>query len=32
MNLESEERYNYVRMLIEQIERENAQIEASRKR
>ena len=32
MNLESEERVQYVRLLIEQIERENAQIESSRKR
>lgn len=32
MGLEIEERRAYVQLLIEQIERENAQIEASRKR
>jgi uncharacterized FlgJ-related protein len=32
MNLEIDERRAFVRLLIEQIERENAQIEASRKR
>jgi hypothetical protein len=32
MDLDIEERRAYVRLLVEQIERENAQIEASRKR
>jgi hypothetical protein len=32
MDLDVAERRAYVRLLIEQIERENAQIEASRKR
>ena len=32
MNLDIDERRAFVRLLIEQIERENAQIEASRKR
>ena len=32
MSLETQERGHYVQLLIEQIERENAQIEASRKR
>ena len=32
MNLDVEERRIYVKLLIEQIERENAQIEAARRR
>ncbi len=32
MNLDIDERRAFVRLLLEQIERENAQIEASRKR
>jgi uncharacterized FlgJ-related protein len=32
MNLEIDERHAFVRLLMEQIERENAQIESSRKR
>ena len=32
MDLDIEERRAYVRLLVEQIERENAQIESSRKR
>ncbi len=32
MNLDIDERRAFVRLLIEQIERENAQLEASRKR
>ena len=32
MNMEIEEREAYVQLLIEQIERENAQIEAARKK
>jgi len=32
MNLEIDERRAFVRLLMEQIERENAQIESSRKR
>jgi len=32
MNLDVEERRIYVQLLIEQIERENAQIESARKR
>jgi len=32
MNLDVNERRAFVRLLVEQIERENAQIEASRKR
>jgi len=32
MNLDIEERHAYVGLLMEQIERENAQIEAARRR
>jgi hypothetical protein len=32
MNLDIDERRAFVRLLLEQIERENAQLEASRKR
>ena len=31
MALESQERHEYARLLVEQIERENAQIEAARR-
>jgi hypothetical protein len=32
MSLDSEERRSYLRLLVEQIERENAQIESARSR
>jgi hypothetical protein len=32
VNLDLDERRNYVRLLVEQIERENAQIEAARRK